>query len=274
MMLNSLYNGLRNRRRGHGALSPKTASYIHTIVHKTLADAVEAGLIHTNVADRIRPPRPSQMSSRSGAAWDEHELARFLADCAPGTRLEAIWRLTAMTGMRRGELLGLRWRDIDLGAGRLAVRRTLVLVAYQVVESTPKGHVARTIDLDSKTVSALRAHRERQQADREEWGTDYHEGDLVAAREDGSPIHPDTFSRSFAILVRDAGLRPIRLHDLRHTHATLALKAGAPVNVVSERLGHASPAFTLKHYAHVLPGMQAAAAAAVAALVRDHGLVA
>ncbi|HEX5193621.1 MAG TPA: tyrosine-type recombinase/integrase, partial [Solirubrobacteraceae bacterium] len=107
----------------------------------------------------------------------------------------------------------------------------------------------------------------RQDAERVEWGRDYQEADLVVAKENGEPIHPHTFSQSFERIIRNAGLRPIRLHDLRHTHASLALKAGVPVKVVSERLGHESPAFTLKQYAHVLPGMQAEAARAVAALL-------
>jgi integrase len=99
-------------------------------------------------------------------------------------------------------------------------------------------------------------------------GADYHDHDLLVTKENGEPIHPHAFSQSFERIVRRTGLRRIRLHDLRHTHASLALKAGVPVKVISERLGHESPAFTLKQYAHVLPGMQAEAAAQVAALIR------
>lgn len=105
-------------------------------------------------------------------------------------------------------------------------------------------------------------------AERDEWESAYEEHGLVAARENGSPIHPQAFSHAFSELVRGSGLRRVRLHDLRHAHATLALKAGIPVKVISERLGHESPAFTLKQYAHVIPGMQAAAAARIAELVK------
>jgi integrase len=172
-----------------------------------------------------------------------------------------------MTGMRRGEVLGLRWKDLDLDASRISVRQALVSVAYEVIITTPKNHHARTIDLDEGTVRRLREHRQRQQADRDEWGTDYQDNGLVFCKEDGSPIHPQTFSQSFERLQAKTDLPKIRLHDLRHTHASIALKAGVPVKVISERLGHENPAFTMKQYAHVIPGMQADAARVVAALV-------
>jgi len=270
MMLNALYARLQSEGSGHGALSAKTVRYIHTIIHKALEDAVDAGLAAKNVADRAKPPRPSRRSTRDVGSWEAPELAQFLASVR-GTRLEAVWRLAAMTGMRRGEVLGLRWADVDLGAARLSVRHAVVAVAYDVIESTPKSHNARVIDLDSETVELLRAHQQQQTKEREEWAQDYQDRDLIAAREDGSPIHPHSFSQSFVRLVRRADLRTIRLHDLRHTHATLALKAGVPVKVISERLGHESPAFTLKQYAHIIPGMQAAAAALVAELIKEQG---
>ncbi len=270
MMLNALYARLQSEGSGHGALSAKTVRYIHTIVHKALEDAVDAGLAAKNVADRAKPPRPSRRSTREVGSWEAHELAQFLASVR-GTRLEAVWRLAAMTGMLRGEVLGLRWADVDLAAARLSVRHALVAVAYDVIESTPKSHNARVIDLDPETVELLRTHRQQQMQERQEWGVDYEDHDLIAAREDGSPVHPHLFSQSFGRLVSRATLRTIRLHDLRHMHATLALKAGVPVKVVSERLGHESPAFTLKQYAHVIPGMQAAAAALVAELIKEQG---
>lgn len=262
-MLNALYAGLMTHER---ALSAKTVSYIHTTVHKALADAVDADVLPRNVGERAKPPRPSRRSTNGIDAWQPDELSSFL-EHVRGNRLEAIWRLAAMTGMRRGEILGLRWSNLDLKAARLSVRHAVVAIAYATIESTPKSHNARVIDLDRDTVEQLQAHRRRQQQERDEWGSDYQDGDLVVAKENGEPIHPHTFSQSFKRLVRNAGLRPIRLHDLRHTHATLALKAGVPVKVVTERLGHESPAFTLKQYAHVLPGMQAEAAMKVAELV-------
>jgi integrase len=233
-----------------------------------LEDAVDAGVLARNVASRAKPPRPSRRSGQQVGSWEPSELAQFL-DAIRESRLEAIWRLAAMTGMRRGEILGLRWSDIALDSARLSVCHAVVAVAYAVLESTPKSQNARVVDLDRETVELLRAHRRRQEQEREEWGADYQDRDLIACWENGSAIHPHSFSQSFERIVRKAGIRRIRLHDLRHTHATLALKAGVPVKVVSERLGHESPAFTLKQYAHVIPGMQAAAAAVVAELVRD-----
>jgi len=172
-----------------------------------------------------------------------------------------------MTGMHHGEVLGLRWKDIDFDNARISVRQALVAVAYEVIASTPKNHHARVIDLDSGTIDQLQAHRKRQRVDRNEWGPDYQDRDLVFRKEDGTPIHPHTFSQAFERLVAKMDLPTFRLHDLRHTHATLLIKEGVPVKVVSERLGHASVAFTMQIYQHVLPGMQADAAATFGEIV-------
>jgi len=272
LMLNAMYAKLQAEGSGHGPLSAKTVRYIHTTIHKALEDAVDAGVVGRNVASRAKPPRPSRRSTRELGSWEPNELADFLSSIR-GSRLEAVWRLAAMTGMRRGEILGLRWADVDLDSARLSVRHAVVAVAYDVLESTPKSHNARVIDLDHDTVELLRAYRRQQHDERVEWGADYQDHDLVASWENGGSIHPRSFSQTFERIVKRAGIRRIRLHDLRHTHATLALKAGVPVKVVSERLGHESPAFTLKQYAHVIPGMQAAAAAAVAELVKEQSEV-
>ncbi|MEQ8716665.1 MAG: site-specific integrase [Acidimicrobiales bacterium] len=267
--LNSLYGELleSGRRNGDGGgLSPKTVRYIHTIVHKALADAADDGLIATNVAERAKPPRPRATNPTEIRFWQPDELRAFFEVIA-GHRLEGAWHLAAMTGMRRGEVLGLRWRDLDLDRSRLHVRQALVSVAYEVLVSSPKSHRARVIDLDPGTVEQLRLHRKRQDAERSEWEADYEDQDLVVCKENGTPLHPQTFSQAFERIVDKTDLPRIRLHDLRHTHATVALRAGVPVKVISERLGHENPAFTMKQYAHVMPGMQAEAAKLVARLV-------
>ena len=268
--LNALYATLLldGRRNGPGGLSAKTVRYIHTIVHKSLADAIDAGLIATNAAERAKPPRPRTQSASELRFWTPEQLRSFLA-LVESHRLEAAWHLSAMTGMRRGEVLGLRWADADLDNDRVHVRQALVPASYELIFSTPKNHCARVIDLDPATADHLRAHRERQVDDKQEWRADYQDGDLVFCKENGEPVHPQTYSQAFARLVAKSDLPSIRLHDLRHTHATIAIKAGIPTRVISERLGHESPAFTLKQYAHVLPGMQADAACAVASLVAE-----
>lgn len=176
-MLNALYADLLSGTARRRPLSAKTVRYVHTIIHKSLADAVDAGVLVGNVADRAKPPRPDRGKAREIQSWDADELARFL-EHVRGTRLEAAWRLAAMTGMRRGEVLGLRWRDVDLNSASLSVRQAVVSVAYTVVDSTPKSHQARVIDLDERTVDQLREHRERQRLEREEWDDGYQNRDL------------------------------------------------------------------------------------------------
>ncbi len=266
--LNTLYADLldHGRQNGDGGLSPKTVRYIHTIVHKALADARDAGLVASNIAERAKPPRPRAMAPTELRFWKPAELRTFL-DLVREHRLVAAWHVSAMTGMRRGEVLGLRWGDVDLDTARIHVRQALVSVAYQLVMSTPKNHRARVIDLDAGTVDQLRQHQKRQALERVKWGADYDDRDLVFCKENGEPLHPQTYSQAFERLVTRSSLPRIRLHDLRHTHATIALSAGIAPKVISERLGHESPAFTLKQYAHVIPGMQAEAAEQIAGLV-------
>jgi integrase len=268
--LNQLYTHLLtagNRNTG-GSLSAKTVTNVHAIIHKALKDAVDLGLVNVNMADRAKPPRPKAKKPKEIKSWTAEELRRFLGLMAEH-RLEAAYYLKAFTGMRRAEILGLRWQDLDLEAGRLAVRQTLVAVGYEIARSTPKTHQARTIDLDPITVNKLHQHRELQAEDRSEWGEDYRDEDLVFAREDGSPVHPHSFSQTFERVVARSGLPTIPLHGLRHTHATVGLSLGVPAKVISERLGHEDVAFTLKQYAHVLPGMQADAARRIASAVID-----
>lgn len=168
--------------------------------------------------------------------------------------------------MRRGEVLGLPWGDVDLQVGRLSVRQALVSVAYEVELSDVKtGSGRRTIDLDPGTVDVLKLWRI--QRSEECSGREPSDDDLVFTKQDGALVHPDSFSQTFDRKVAKLAVPGISLHDLRHTHATLLLKAGVPVKVVSERLGHASAAFTMTVYQHVLPGMQSEAAELFAELV-------
>lgn len=246
-------------------LSPKTVANAHLVLSKALNDAVDAELIRTNPTTKAKKVRV-RVTDREVTAWTEQELADYLAVTGE-ERLHAAWHLGAYTGMRRGEVLGLRWRDIDLTGATLSVRQTIVLAAGTPTFGTPKNHESRVIDLDPDTVSVLCAHRNRQEQEREAWGPGYTDTGLVFTKEDGSFIHPDRISQLFDGSVRRSGLRRITLHCLRHTHATILLKHGVPVKVVSERLGHSDPAFTMRIYQHVLKGMQSSAAALFASVI-------
>ena len=259
-----LADGKRNG--AGGGLAPKTVRIIHGIIRKALADAQRKGTVTRNVADLADPPKVRLGGSREMTVWSADELREFLASIQDNEWYAPIF-LAANTGMRRGEVLGLAWRNVDLDAGRLTVSQQILSVEYEArVADVKTAHSRLTIDLDPRTVAMLKAWRRHQLEQKMSTGRRKDDG-LVFSRDDGSPIHPDAFSQAWERLVRTSVFRRIRLHDLRHTHATILLKAGVPVKVVSERLGHSSPAFTMTVYQHVLPGMQADAAAAFSAAV-------
>jgi integrase len=263
--LNGLYAALLAAGGRDGApLSARTVQSVAMTVRKAIGDAARWGLVHRNVAALASPPRPRHADMRT---WTAEELRRFL-EHVEGDRLYAAWLLAASTGMRRGELLGLRWVDVDLDLARVAVRQTLVLAGRQVVVSEPKtSRGRRSIALDPRTVAALRTWRAAQAAERLQWGGAWVDSGLCFTREDGTPLHPEWLSDAFAWRVGRVGLPRIRLHDLRHTHASLGLAAGVPVKVMSERLGHTSSSFTADAYQHVTPALEEQAAATVARLV-------
>lgn len=268
-----LTSGRLNGERGTAGLSPKTVRNIHLMLNKALADAHRKGTVVRNVAALADAPSLKARRRAEIKAWDVDQLAVFL-DASAAHRLYAGFHLAAHTGMRRGEVLGLPWGDVDLEVGRLSVRQALVSVAYQVELSDVKtGSGRRTIDLDPGTVDVMKLWRI--QRSEECSGREPRDDELVFTKEDGALIHPDSFSQTFDRRVAKLAVPTISLHDLRHTHATLLLKAGVPVKVVSERLGHASAAFTMTVYQHVLPGMQSEAAELFAQLIADrrgHGV--
>lgn len=275
-----LHADLRSSGRtdGKGGLSPVTVKHVHLLLTKVLGDALTDGYVARNVAKVVKPPKrdadadQSQDVAHEMKTWNGGELKAFL-ESVKEDRLYGAWHLSAHTGMRRGELLGLRWEDIDFERCQLAVRRALVQAGpsrKEIAFSEPKTVKGkRTVALDPMTVAVLREHRKAQLEERMAIGANYREMGLCFTDLDGGPLRPDSFSKRFDRHVRDSGLPKIRLHDLRHTHASLALQAGIHPKIVSERLGHSTVSFTLDVYSHCIKGMQEDAAVAFAALVEE-----
>lgn len=269
-MLNALYAELLasgKRSNGGGGLSPRTVRYIHTILHRAFRDAVRWGRLVRNPADAADPPRASADNRPAMKTWTAEQVRIFLNYIAKH-RLYAAFVVLATTGMRRGEALGLRWDDVDPVTGRASVVQTVIVVNHQVRIGSPKTAAGRrTVALDPFTVSALREHRQRQLAERLLMGAGFTDHGLVFCHPDGGPLHPERFSRTFSEQAAKAGLPSIRLHDLRHTWATLALSAGVHPRVAQERMGHSTVGITLGTYSHVTEGMQADAAALIAGMM-------
>ena len=252
--IEALYDSLLNPSEGRG-LSPKTVYEIHLIIRGALADAVRRGLVTRNVAVVAHAPKQRSLQRTEGQSWTEEELRLFLRTAAGHRFFPIVW-LTAMTGMRRNEVLGLKWPDIDLKNKRLHLNRGLVAVGYELHQTRGKTKTARrTIALDDTTLTVLAGWRGFQAAEFAAVGIDNDE-QWVFTDGDGDPIHPHALYQSLGRIVRNAEVPTIRFHDLRHTHGSLLIKDGVPVKVVSERLGHAHIAHTIQTYQHLLPGMQ------------------
>jgi integrase len=241
-------------RRGDG-LSPQSVKNTLRALGRALADAERWGWIQRNPVRGVRAPSGRKPEMRT---WSAAQVRTFLhaTDRHP---YGAAFLLALTTGMRRGEILGLRWSDVDLDRGVLSVRRSVVAAGYQVSENETKTGRSRTIRLGGPTVTRLREHRRRQLEQALALGLPRLE--RVVTREDGSPLHPQSLSYYFAEAVRAVGLPTIRFHDCRHTHATILLAHGEPTKAVQERLGHSSATITLDVYAHVSPDIQQAVAA-------------
>jgi integrase len=256
--LTKLYRELAASGGRDGAgLSPRTVEYVHAVLRKAFRDAIVVDqILLSNPVERAKRPRKAR--SEPGRVWTATQLRTFL-DAARRHRLFACYRLAAYTGARRGELLNLRWRDVDLDLAEVRITGSAAVIAGQRIEGTTKSGRSRTVSIDADTVQVLRDHRKRQTEERlrvgPEWrGTD----DYVFSTAWGEPIHPDTASSLMTKLInthndrQDEPLPHARLHDLRHVHATTLLLAGVPVHVVAARLGHADPSITLRVYAHVI----------------------
>jgi integrase len=251
---------VKGRKSGQG-LTAQTVLHVHRSLSQALAHAVKTGVLFKNPAEQVKPPRPPR---REVAILSKAEVAAVLRAAEGWIYLPVLVGVT--TGMRRGEILGLRWSDIDFKTGRLAVNQSLERVQGKSVLKPPKTPGSRrTITLPALTVEALKAHRATQAAERLQLGLGRPE--LVFGH--AGPQDPDSLSKAFDRLVAGAGVRRITFHGLRHTHISHQLMDGVHVKIVSERAGHASVSTTLSVYAAFIPNMQADAAAGVDAWLRE-----
>ena len=245
------------RTDGKGGLSNRTVQYHHRIISEALSHAIKMGLLYRNVADAVDPPRPDR---RRMATMAVEHVPRFL-EAAQETPYYAVFYTALFTGMRLGELLGLRWDDVDLDMCSLSVVQALYKrcgICNMIEPKTP--HSRRRIALSPSLATTLRQHRAKQEAERVLVGKALTGAELVFSYPDGRPLDPGTVTHTFARTLSKAGLAHLRFHDLRHTHATLMLKAGVHPKIVQERLGHGSIAVTLDIYSHAVSGIQEAAA--------------
>jgi integrase len=249
------------REKLEAGLSPRTVQYVHATLHKALKQAVADGLIPRNTTEAVTPPQVRKEEIRPLSA----EQVKTLFEAVRGDRLAALYILAVHTGLRQGELLGLKWDDVDLEAGTLQVRRTLTTAKGGPALSSPKTKGSRrTVKLSPTALEALRSHLERQLIEIDRAGDLWDENGLIFVTESGTFLnrHYITTHR-FKPLLKRSGLPQIRFHDLRHTCATLLLLKNVNPKVVSEMLGHSSIAITLDTYSHVLPNMQNEAAVAM-----------
>jgi integrase len=248
-------------------LSPATVRCIHSVLHHALDDAVKWGLLVRNVCDAVETPRNQR---KEMATWSLEEVVRVL-DAAVDDPFEAFWHVAIFTGMRRGEVLGLKWTDLDLDAGILSVRRTLSRgETSRLLETEPKTQAGRRrIKLSPSTIEVLKRHKVRQLEHRLAVGEAYEDRGYVFANLTGGHIDPNALYRAYDALIERAGVPRIRLHDNRHTSATLLLAGGIHPKIVQERLGHSAIAMTLDLYSHVTPDMQQQAADAMEATIAN-----
>jgi integrase len=246
---------LANGGRDDRPLAENSVANTRMVFHKAMADAVRLGLLNHNVVAAVDPPRVPRPQL---SVWTVDQLRDFLR-VTSSHRLSAAFVLLATTGMRRSEVLGLRWSDIDFEDCSVSIVRTLTVVDGRPVVTAPKTAASRRlVYLDTRTVTALRAHRDLSTVSRAAY---------VFQSGDGQPVNPASFSNTFDRLVARSELPRIRLHDLRHTYATLALRLGTHPVVLSERLGHTSIAVTIDRYSHVIPSIDRDAADVVAQLI-------
>ena len=257
-------------------LAPSTVRSSHVSVKKMLGEALRLRIVGRNVADDARPPHARAARAKQFATWTYPELLKFL-DAVRDDEHGALCHVASLTGMRRGELVALKWADVDFDAAAITVCRSVGRGLDGVHEKAPKSDAGRrVVELDVALVDVLKRHRQAQRERRLLLGAGWRDHGLVFTQVDGEPIHPDRLSERWTLLVRRVapplGLATIRLHDLRHSHATQLLAADVRPDVVSARLGHSSVAFTLQQYGHRYAGDQRSGLARLRKMSRDHAV--
>jgi integrase len=264
-------------------LSRRTVQYVHATLRKAFNDAMRIeGVLSSNPAERAKRPRSDRGTVERVDVWDAARLRLFL-ELVADHRWFALYRLAAYSGARRGELLALRWADVDWSARSIRIRASAGMVDNERLEGTTKSGRERTVALDDETLAVLRAHRKQQARNQAVAGEAWEDSGLVFVNGLGQPIYPTSPYARMVKTVQEytetnsakphdhqaLALPHARFHDLRHVHATLLLKAGVPVHVVAARLGHADPSVTLRVYAHVIPEQAAEVADRFASLMSD-----
>ena len=249
------------RSKLDSGLSAETVRLIHNTLHKALKQAVRWSLVPRNVTEAVQAPRPTKKEIQPLTL----DQARILLEEAHGDRLEALYVLAVTTGLREGELLGLRWQDVDLDRGTLRVCQQLTRTKEGLSFTSPKGGRSRSVRLTQSAVKALKSHRKRQVEERLRLAGLWQDMGLVFTSTTGTPLDVGNLrNRSFKPLLEQAGLPPtVRFHDLRHTCATILLSRKTHPKVVQEMLGHSTIVQTMDTYSHVLPDMQDEAVSAM-----------
>lgn len=245
-------------RDGRGGLAARTVGHHHTVLKEALSHGIKWDLLYRNVGDAVTPPRPVEQEL---SALDPDGLEKIL-EVARGTMYFPLIHLATFTGMRRSELCGLRWKDINLQRGTVSISQILhCLKGGQIVIEEPKTPKSkRLIGLSPDAILALRSYREMVEADMELLDIPLTGERLVFSKSDGSPLLPNTVTHAFGKMARRAGMKGITLHSLRHSHASVMLQEGVSSRTVADRLGHSNVVITLGTYSHLTPGVKEEAA--------------
>jgi integrase len=250
----------KGRRDRKGGLSPSTVRYMHVILKAAMGQAVRWQMLARNPVDAVDPPKIERSTMTT---YDLAQTAELI-DATRGTRMTITVMLAVLCGLRRGEIAALRWRNVDLATGQIAVTESAEQTRAGVRYKQPKSGRGRTVALSARVVNELRSHRVQQAQVLLMLGTPLRDDTFVVTQADGHPLQPRTLTHQWhQLLAKHKALPRIRFHDLRHAHATHMLASGVHPKIASERLGHSKVGITLDLYSHVIPGMQEDAAARV-----------